>query len=504
MTVPERHGPSRLEVTDFGPIVEAKLDLRPLTVFVGPGNAGKSYLATLIYALHRVLSSDTVLAGQGLRRVSSNLWTKGRPNLSAASVNQLLKLQCSLVGDLEEGDKRSVVLTPPVADTVRSYFDGLATSLSHEIVRCFGVGDPDALVRKGSKHAPRITMRHTPPDLHRAVQHSFVLSKSSEFATDFPEAAQFPLCLGSDEEIHQFMRAHTHWPDLSEADTIRRECAAKEFLWLIGVKMLPTLFNPLHLPAFYLPAGRTAVMKAHNAVINALIASAPLADHRLANQTPVLSGVLADFLEQLIEIGSVRHARNKTKLDLGKGIEASILEGSVRVDRFEAINHPHFVFRPRGLKKDLALANASSTVSELAPLVLCLRHIVEQNNVLILEEPESHLHPAMQVVLTRQLAALVEAGVRVIVTTHSEWLLEELANVVRRSQLPEAERDGQVALNPSQVGAWQFQPKGRPKGSIVKEICLDESGQYPSDFDEVAIALHNQWADISGRLEASS
>ncbi len=35
-----------LEVADFGPIVNAKIDLRPLTVFVGPSNTGKSYLAT--------------------------------------------------------------------------------------------------------------------------------------------------------------------------------------------------------------------------------------------------------------------------------------------------------------------------------------------------------------------------------------------------------------------------------------------------------------------------
>ena len=47
-----------IEVTDFGPIVEAKVDLRPLTVFIGPSNTGKSYLAILIYALHRYFSND--------------------------------------------------------------------------------------------------------------------------------------------------------------------------------------------------------------------------------------------------------------------------------------------------------------------------------------------------------------------------------------------------------------------------------------------------------------
>ena len=42
-----------LEVRDFGPIGEASVELRPLTVFVGPSNTGKSYLASLIYALHK-------------------------------------------------------------------------------------------------------------------------------------------------------------------------------------------------------------------------------------------------------------------------------------------------------------------------------------------------------------------------------------------------------------------------------------------------------------------
>ena len=40
-----------LRVSNFGPIAEAEIDLRPLTVFVGPSNTGKSYLAILIYAL---------------------------------------------------------------------------------------------------------------------------------------------------------------------------------------------------------------------------------------------------------------------------------------------------------------------------------------------------------------------------------------------------------------------------------------------------------------------
>ena len=52
MSDPTNTGRLELDVTDFGPTSRAKVDLRPLTVLVGPSNTGKSYLAILIYALH--------------------------------------------------------------------------------------------------------------------------------------------------------------------------------------------------------------------------------------------------------------------------------------------------------------------------------------------------------------------------------------------------------------------------------------------------------------------
>ena len=147
-------------------------------------------------------------------------------------------------------------------------------------------------------------------------------------------------------------------------------------------------------------------------------------------------------------------------------------------------------------------------VSELAPILLCLRNHVNNGDVLIVEEPESHLHPSMQVQLMRELAAIVNAGVRVIVTTHSEWMLEELANLTRMGALPSNECDtidgGSSALSPEKVGAWLFQTGEHPNGSTVSQIDLDESGLYPSGFDDVAIALHNNWARISNKLEKSN
>ena len=45
----------RLTASDFGPIAKGEIELRPLTVFVGPSNSGKTYFAILVYALHRIM-----------------------------------------------------------------------------------------------------------------------------------------------------------------------------------------------------------------------------------------------------------------------------------------------------------------------------------------------------------------------------------------------------------------------------------------------------------------
>ena len=51
----------RISAENFGPIVNGSIDLRPLTVLVGPSNTGKTYFATLIYALHKILADFSLL-----------------------------------------------------------------------------------------------------------------------------------------------------------------------------------------------------------------------------------------------------------------------------------------------------------------------------------------------------------------------------------------------------------------------------------------------------------
>ena len=178
----------------------------------------------------------------------------------------------------------------------------------------------------------------------------------------------------------------------------------------------------------YLPADRIGVMHSHQVIVSALIQRAARAGLRPAADLPMLSGILTDFLEQLILMASNRESKRKSNGDmLASHMEATVLRGQVHVENSDA-NYPHFTYQPEGWKAKLPLMRSSSMVSELAPVVLYLRHIVRSGDILIIEEPESHLHPAMQIEVARLLAEVVRSGIQVIITTHSEWVLDELAS----------------------------------------------------------------------------
>ena len=48
-----------VEVKNIGPIAHGRVKVHPLTVFAGPSNSGKTFMATVIYAAAKQISRDS-------------------------------------------------------------------------------------------------------------------------------------------------------------------------------------------------------------------------------------------------------------------------------------------------------------------------------------------------------------------------------------------------------------------------------------------------------------
>ena len=520
-----------LSVTDFGPIAKAKIDLRPLTVFVGPSNTGKSYLAILVYALHKFFNNLSRL--RMMRRQGFDLSENDLSSLYAWTKKTFSDLETS-----EEEVFYSMELPESIAALLRPILNNVAhlsEDLDNEIARCFGVDKTKNLVRHHCDGETTFSLFH---NISRETGQSdpfgygvTVTEHGAKIDASIPNT--MPLQMDTEDISHLFYESDFTWllHYLKDMEWSKMESAEMDrwnIEWLaiknmgldkeakqtlIGLLRIAAgfvisgMFDPLSRSAHYLPADRAGVMHAHQVAVRGLIASASRTVLRSDSPMPIISGVLGDFLEQLVALAPSAPTLWEPEGDykLALRMEQALLQGTVRVERSE-IDYPSFVYRPDGWKKDLPLMNASSMVSELAPVVLYLRHVVQPGDLLIIEEPESHLHPEMQVAFIRQLAAVVQSGIRVMLTTHSEWVLEELANLVRLSELPQEQRKGiddpDVALRPKEIGAWLFEQGPKNSGSVVREIPLDvEAGTFPAGFGLISENLYNRWAAISNRIE---
>jgi hypothetical protein len=118
------------------------------------------------------------------------------------------------------------------------------------------------------------------------------------------------------------------------------------------------------------------------------------------------------------------------------------------------------------------LTNVGVGVSQLLPvIVICL--LAQPGELVLLEQPELHLHPAPQQVLGDFLLAVTESGRQVLVETHSEYLINRLRLRIAEDEygsLSEAvqmwyakRRKGRTsfdALEPNRYGTFEEWPEG--------------------------------------------
>lgn len=111
-------------------------------------------------------------------------------------------------------------------------------------------------------------------------------------------------------------------------------------------------------------------------------------------------------------------------------LEADLLSGG-HYDFDDQLGVQYF---PKDSKNPLTLSECSSSVKSLVEFNFYLRHCAKKNQILMIDEPELNLHPINQCKLARLLAELVNAGIRIFITTHSDYIIREFNTLIQLRQ----------------------------------------------------------------------
>ncbi|MCY3739752.1 MAG: AAA family ATPase [Candidatus Poribacteria bacterium] len=479
--VKDTQGPKvEIAVENFGPIAEANIDLRPLTVFVGPSNTGKTYFATLVYALHGAFSglfhSNLFSPFQyGVMEILSVLLTGLTTSKGEIQeiLNKLNVIDRSFkLSDFSEEIRQKLGIS--IKDT--GFF---RQELRDELKNCFDLNAVSELMRLTGEQRNEIK----------------VLLRISERGQEYLNIKM----KASESEVSLYNSISLDSPDYDDTVLLPKEWSAYGKLSVDDNRVYIVDFRrPLVPNRFYLPAARSGIMQSHRIIASSLVKRTTRVGLERFPEVPTMSGAIADFMERVIlyEEGSVSNDEMKC---LAETLESEVLAGRILL-KLSPSGYPGFYYRPQGIEEDIRLSEASSMVSELAPLVLFLRGLINPGDTLIIEEPEAHLHPGAQADMAVILARLVQAGVRVIITTHSDWLLQEIGNLMRVGELENAGKrvsELPTSLQKEQVGVWHFQKSGK-----VEEIPYDRiNGVEPMEYLDVAEDLYNRSARLQNRLE---
>ncbi|MBI4850875.1 MAG: ATP-binding protein [Acidobacteria bacterium] len=428
---------------NLGPIKETELELHPLTVIIGPNNSGKTYIA---YSLYGILKEfwDLELDKKKQEKLFSLFYKKSETEyfikLNTASIKEISQIFVEVVQEFEKK------LTLFFQDSSKKLFSKTKYSIT----------SLDEQIRKGFE-------RLIDFDLLSRFEEKFDYSVKEEtifFKVKYKDEVPTISSESKSEKIKQLLNE-----------------VILDYFWVLLV------YYSFSIP-YLLPAERNTFITTYRLLTHLRYKNLNEIDRKRFTQLNLLGNdssfadvqnvrfpqPIEDFLESLSAVNlkpaEILDPRKEDNNKLAGDIEMH-LQNSHKLD-FALTKEDGRQELKVKISDDLVidLYNASSSIKQLAPLLVYLRYIDRGNNLIIIDEPEMNLHPENQVKLLEVLGILVNSGFKILITTHSPYFMSHLNNLVNGKVGDEETlekqarhlylKDRRAFLKMEQVGAYEM------------------------------------------------
>lgn len=468
-------------ISDFGPILTGKFAVKPLTIFVGPNNSGKTYAATLAHSL---------LSSYGRR---SSLWDVAnliKPHLKSKDFQNVISMMEKLA--LSSDGSKPAQIPDKCSNMANNIF--LQTPLKHRITEAiqnnFGT-DPKNLINFNSKSSCI--------DMSYNSNTRIILHKNKDHVINLQHMTQPYLLRNYDGTIQVYRDAQNQKPQIDTSPAPRTHVYVDHALSILraeedlGLRAFLTLALKIerdylsHQPrSYYLPAARAGILSAYETIVSSVMQNAQYAG-TMPFKIEQLSGTTSDFITSMINVneGPSQRFRN------GNTIIEDMFGGSIALSKPKA-SIPKIIYRSFGM--DIPMNRSSSGITETASLQILQNHMPHYD-ILVLEEPEAHLHPENQTKLAKHIIRFTKRGTRVILITHGVFFLEQLSMFVRMSKISPTKRkklgyDEDDFIDDNDVAPYLFRLDEKGGYSIRELAHSADEGIHQDEFINVTESMY--------------
>ncbi len=428
----------KISVRNFGIIREAEVDLKPLTIFVGPNNAGKTWLA---YAVAGIFGP------YGYSGHLEDYEIEGDPTVYTSlqrAVDQIV-------------NKGSATLD--ICQFARKFGETYFNNVAHSVQRWMTEYMSTELA-SFEKLSVSIDLAETKTDfLEQVLQYSL---RAGIAGADEKSRLTINKKRG-DRRIFAYTSTHyASSDDNPTEESIEEQLPSEIVREVLTREVFAIIHRAIYQNVRILPTERTTFI-AYPFNFRSIDRKELQIQEQISQQKiKTILGPVAYFLAMIqstFEDESAERIRRendeksnpkiKEYVDFARLLEKQVLGGEVDFSpsesRFsqtasqpERNPMPEILFHPTPDSK-LELSIASSMVKELSPLVFYLRYLARPRELLVIDEPEMNLHPEAQAKMIEFLAILVNAGLNVLVTTHSPYLIDHLTNLIKAYEVKDKE-----------------------------------------------------------------
>lgn len=377
------------DVSYLGPIRKAVVDLqKQFTLFCGPNSTGKTYMSYLLYAINEDSDYDD---SKGLDKIAKQILSEQQFVLRRELIDEY-------IGDLAKGMKSKLGSIFGIGDSmVEKLFSQFELTLSlsdNEFEKI--VSQPCRLV-SGNNDAEVVLEKDADSDVVRYQANI----KAQNIIRDSLMSIRFMLS-------HYF----------------RILCFGN----IGGVRMLTVERNSIY-------TFKTELSLSRNELIDRIQQKSGQSELDIFDMVNSSSRRYPLAVRSSLRIAN--DLENVQKFNgpyyqFAEQIEKGILHGEVKITRNGDVE---FISEKAGRSKHLPIHMASSIVKTMSSLVIYLKHIARKGDLLIIDEPEMNFHPDVQIALVRIFSMLSKKGLRLIVSTHSDYMVREVNNLIMAGSL---------------------------------------------------------------------
>ena len=474
---------TRFRFSSLGPISEAELELGDLTIIAGRNNTGKTYLTYVLYEFLKRVSIHVLYSKAYSRLFESHLMeTTG---LSKKAFMELLTTSGSYDWNVDE----------------HTYFECqseliniLSSDYSSEIGSHVFQSPPGKL--DDAKFD--LIYSQTPPGPWTSI-YSFLGGQELRF--EFRDSRAVAIFRGGTSENES-----------QKAGAVPEKDYVFQLLRRMYASFLLSNISEIRLTPFILTSARNSISlfyKELDFVRNQAVRLFQSQQDREGEEsdggvdpagfTSRYATAISDNIDSARNISShTARVSSSSQNFLSKSIEEMMggYFASINEEwRFIASEESRFSF-------DIPFHLASSSAWEMSHLYFFLNHSLDYIDLLIIDEPESHLDTANQIQLARLLARYVNSGKKVLVTTHSDYIIREINNLIMLSSPLEDGDEARKKLGyreDDRLSQEQVQAYVAKNGTL--NLCSkDRFGIEMPVFDETIDDLNDRSEELADQI----